>query len=159
MVNVTGGKNLSMFEAQEASSVIRDAANTNVDITFGMALDEKLGDEVRVTVIATGIDKDKQQTARPRRAVNNDNEKPAPLQSAAPASTATSQPSQDADQSQDPFSGWNDPGAGEDDNNRRQQNFDDVKKPDFSVQDDDLGNVDDGGEDLSTPAFFKNRRK
>lgn len=159
LVNVTGGKNLSMFEAQEASSVIRDAANTNVDITFGMALDEKLGDEVRVTVIATGIDKDKQQTARPRRAVNNDNEKPAPLQSAAPASTATSQPSQDADQSQDPFSGWNDPGAGEDDNNRRQQNFDDVKKPDFSVQDDDLGNVDDGGEDLSTPAFFKNRRK
>ena len=159
LVNVTGGKNLSMFEAQEASSVIRDAANTNVDITFGIALDEKLGDEVRVTVIATGIDKDKQQTARPRRAVNNDNEKPAPLQSAAPASTATSQPSQDADQSQDPFSGWNDPGAGEDDNNRRQQNFDDVKKPDFSVQDDDLGNVDDGGEDLSTPAFFKNRRK
>lgn len=159
LVNVTGGKNLSMFEAQEASSVIRDAANTNVDITFGMALDEKLGDEVRVTVIATGIDKDKQQTARPRRAVNSDNEKPAPLQSAAPASTATSQPSQDADQSQDPFSGWNDPGAGEDDNNRRQQNFDDVKKPDFSVQDDDLGNVDDGGEDLSTPAFFKNRRK
>lgn len=158
LVNVTGGKNLSMFEAQEASSVIRDAANTNVDITFGMALDEKLGDEVRVTVIATGIDKDKQQNARPRRTVNeNENEQPAPLQSAAPASAAAQQPANN--DSQDPFSGWNDPGASEDDSPRRQQNFDDVKKPDFSVQDDDLGNVDDGGEDLSTPAFFKNRRK
>ena len=61
LMNITGGKNLSMFEAQEASNVISQAANTNVDIAFGMAMDDTLGDEVRVTVIATGIDKAKQQ--------------------------------------------------------------------------------------------------
>lgn len=158
LVNVTGGKNLSMFEAQEASSVIREAANTNVDITFGMALDENLGDEVRVTVIATGIDKSKQQaheqaSVEERQTVA---EQPAPLENNdQPSSAATEAPQQSS--AADPFSGWNDPGVGAE--NNRRQNFDDVQKPDFNVQSDDLSNNDDGGEDLSTPAFFKNRRK
>lgn len=65
LVNVTGGKDLSMTEAEDASSVIRQAANTNVDITFGMAIDETLNDEIRVTVIATGIDKTKQGDEKP----------------------------------------------------------------------------------------------
>ena len=56
LMDITGGKDLSMFEAQEASDVIKQAAGTNVDISFGMSLNESLGDEVRVTVIATGID-------------------------------------------------------------------------------------------------------
>lgn len=159
LVNVTGGKNLSMFEAQEASSVIRDAANTNVDITFGMALDDNLGDEVRVTVIATGIDKSKQQSDREQASVNNEpvaDEKPAPLESASQQPVASSSASQQP-ASADPFSGWNQPDAGVD--NNRRQNFDDVQKPDFNVQSDNLSDSDDGGEDLSTPAFFKNRRK
>ncbi|MGU9984208.1 hypothetical protein ACQ5R2_08465, partial [Limosilactobacillus fermentum] len=58
-------KDLSMTEAEDASSVIRQAANTNVDITFGMAIDETLNDEIRVTVIATGIDKTKQGDEKP----------------------------------------------------------------------------------------------
>ena len=58
-MDITGGKDLSMFEAQEASDVIKQAAGTNVDISFGMSLNESMGDEVRVTVIATGIDKKK----------------------------------------------------------------------------------------------------
>lgn len=160
LVNVTGGKNLSMFEAQEASSVIREAANTNVDITFGMALDDNLGDEVRVTVIATGIDKSKQHRKVTSVNTSSDNEEPAPLDIDQHVSAKGNDNNSDStDNGDDPFSGWNDPGETLDESNRRNDDFDDVKKPDFSVQDDDLSNVDDGGEDLSTPAFFKNRRK
>ena len=162
LVNVTGGKNLSMFEAQEASSVIRQAANTNVDITFGMAMDDNLGDEVRVTVIATGIDKKKQdqrratqeQASQSQPVVEANDNETAPLceGTGAPVNEPTSEAKTD------PFSGWDDD-LGANLTNRQTENFNDVEKPDFSVQNDDLTNVDDGGEDLSTPAFFKNRRK
>ncbi|MFU0771703.1 MAG: hypothetical protein ACFWUH_09345 [Limosilactobacillus fermentum] len=64
LVNVTGGKDLSMTEAEDASSVIRQAANTNVDITFGMAIDETLNDEIRVTVLQRG-------STRPSRATKS----------------------------------------------------------------------------------------
>ena len=146
-----------MFEAQEASSVIRQAANTNVDITFGMALDDNLGDEVRVTVIATGIDKKKQEQ---RRAAQEQAQTPAAEETSEPAPTAgTGAPSeQAAPVKEDPFSGWDDD-LGTELTNRQTDNFSNVEKPDFSVQNDNLSNVDDGGEDLSTPAFFKNRRK
>ena len=164
LVNVTGGKDLSMFEAQEASSVIREAANTNVDITFGMSVDDNLNDEVRVTVIATGIDKSKQQkTSEQRTQVVSQasDDRTAPLNINQNVATDNGQQNNNNDDAsqQDPFNGWNDPGDGINVSTNRDNNFDDVKKPDFSVQDDDLSNVDDGGEDLSTPAFFKNRRK
>ncbi|MCI5813083.1 MAG: cell division protein FtsZ [Limosilactobacillus coleohominis] len=164
LVNVTGGKDLSMFEAQEASSVIREAANTNVDITFGMSVDDNLNDEVRVTVIATGIDKSKQQKTSEQRtqvASQASDDRTAPLNINQNVATDNGQQNNNNDDAsqQDPFNGWNDPGDGINVSTNRDNNFDDVKKPDFSVQDDDLSNVDDGGEDLSTPAFFKNRRK
>lgn len=158
LVNVTGGKDLSMFEAQEASSVIREAANTNVDITFGMSVDDNLNDEVRVTVIATGIDKSKQQSNGGQRVASAD-DRPAPLNVDQDQSHQETVVNQTNNDQPDPFSGWNDPGDEISQPANRENNFDDVKKPDFSVQDDDLTNVDDGGEDLSTPAFFKNRRK
>ena len=158
LVNVTGGKDLSMFEAQEASSVIREAANTNVDITFGMSVDDNLNDEVRVTVIATGIDKGKQQNNAAQRSTSAD-DRTAPLNVSQNQPRNAAPVDQSQDDHQDPFSGWNDPGDEVNRPNNRESNFDNVKKPDFSVQDDDLTNVDDGGEDLSTPAFFKNRRQ
>ena len=47
LMDITGGKDLSMFEAQEASDGIKQAAGTNVDISFGMSLNESMGDEAR----------------------------------------------------------------------------------------------------------------
>ncbi len=165
LVNVTGGKNLSMFEAQEASSVIRQAANTNVDITFGMAMDDNLGDEVRVTVIATGIDKQKQEQRQAAQASSQEPvtpAEPAPEASESSASEGTGAPAADptpAPAKEDPFSGWDEDLGASLNSSRREPSFNNVEKPDFSVQDDSLTKVDDGGEDLSTPAFFKNRRK
>src|SRR6185436_13733250 len=57
LVNVTGGTDLTLFEVNEAMSIIHDSANPDANIIFGAVLDERLADEVRITVIATGFDK------------------------------------------------------------------------------------------------------
>ena len=57
LLNITGGPDLSLFEAQAASQIVTEAANDDVNIIFGTSIDEELKDGVRVTVIATGIDR------------------------------------------------------------------------------------------------------
>ena len=56
LLNITGGPDLSLFEAQTASEIVTDAASSDVNIIFGTSINENLEDEVVVTVIATGID-------------------------------------------------------------------------------------------------------
>ena len=56
IVNVTGGKNLTLFEIEDAVETVREAANSDVNIIFGAIKNENLSDEVIVTVIATGFD-------------------------------------------------------------------------------------------------------
>ncbi len=56
IVNVTGGESLSLFEAEEAISFIREASGNDVNIIFGTLINENLGPEIIVTVIATGFD-------------------------------------------------------------------------------------------------------
>ena len=56
LFNITGGTNLSLFEVNEAAAIIRESAHPDVNIIFGAQIDENLGDEVRVTVIATGFE-------------------------------------------------------------------------------------------------------
>ena len=56
LFNITGGPNLSLFEVNEAASIIKQTAHPNVNLIFGAVIDENIGDEVRVTVIATGFD-------------------------------------------------------------------------------------------------------
>lgn len=55
IINITGGKDLSLHEVDEASTLITEAAHEDAEIIFGAVIDETLGDEVRVTVIATGF--------------------------------------------------------------------------------------------------------
>lgn len=55
IINVTGGKELSLFEVNEASTLITEAAHEDAEIIFGAVIDEDMGDDVRVTVIATGF--------------------------------------------------------------------------------------------------------
>lgn len=62
IINVTGGENLTLFEVEEAAEVIRESANTDINTIFGAVINENLGDEIIVTVIATGFDqKDENQ--------------------------------------------------------------------------------------------------
>ncbi|MBC7344208.1 MAG: cell division protein FtsZ [Clostridia bacterium] len=56
LLNITGGPNLGLFEVNEAAEIIAAAADPEANIIFGAVIDENMGDEVRVTVIATGFD-------------------------------------------------------------------------------------------------------
>jgi len=61
IINVTGGSNLTLFEVEEAAEVIRASANTDINTIFGAVINENLTDELIVTVIATGFDKDEEE--------------------------------------------------------------------------------------------------
>ena len=64
LFNVAGSANLGLFEVTEAAEEIRAAADPEANIIFGTSFDERLGDEVLITVIATGFDTVKRQGAR-----------------------------------------------------------------------------------------------
>ncbi|GEQ33090.1 cell division protein FtsZ [Marinilactibacillus psychrotolerans] len=64
LLNITGGADLTLFEAQDASDIVSAAATSEVNIIFGTSINEDLGDEVVVTVIATGIDGEKTENKK-----------------------------------------------------------------------------------------------
>jgi cell division protein FtsZ len=65
LLNITGGNDLGLFEVNEAAELIHSAADAQSNIIFGAVIDQALGDDIRVTVIATGFDHGR---ARPRSA-------------------------------------------------------------------------------------------
>src|SRR5208282_4802977 len=56
LLNITGGKDLGLFEVNDAAEIIQNAADPSANIIFGAVIDESMSDEVRVTVIGTGFD-------------------------------------------------------------------------------------------------------
>ena len=56
LFNITGGPNLGLFEVNEAAEIIKEAADPEANIIFGTVIDERIGDDVMITVIATGFD-------------------------------------------------------------------------------------------------------
>jgi cell division protein FtsZ len=60
LLNISGGSDLGLFEVNEAAEVIASAAHPDANIIFGAVIDDTLGDEVRVTVIAAGFDRTEQ---------------------------------------------------------------------------------------------------
>jgi cell division protein FtsZ len=56
LLNITGGKDLGLFEVNDAAEIIQNAADPNANIIFGAVIDESMSDDVRVTVIGTGFD-------------------------------------------------------------------------------------------------------
>jgi len=81
LLSVSGGSDLGLFEINEAAQLVAEAAHAEANIIFGAVIDDALGDEVRVTVIAAGFD-----GGTPRRAV------PAPARRTEPAAAATPAP-------------------------------------------------------------------
>ena len=57
LLNITGGSDLGLFEVNEAAEIVQSASANDSNIIFGAVVDDSLGDEVRVTVIATGFDR------------------------------------------------------------------------------------------------------
>jgi len=65
LFNITGGPDLSLYEVNEAASIIKQTAHPDVNLIFGAVIDDKMGDDVRIIVIATGFEGAEQ---RPRTA-------------------------------------------------------------------------------------------
>lgn len=64
LLNITGANDLALQEAQEAANIVAQAASSDVDIIFGTSVNEDLEGSVVITVIATGIDKNKKKSSR-----------------------------------------------------------------------------------------------
>ena len=84
LLSVAGGSDLGLFEINEAAQLVADAAHPEANIIFGAVIDDALGDEVRVTVIAAGFDAGVPSPAR-----RVETRKPAPEPQTAPGSPQT----------------------------------------------------------------------
>ncbi|MBU3852055.1 MAG: cell division protein FtsZ [Candidatus Paralactobacillus gallistercoris] len=151
LLNITGGPDLSLFEAQDASDTVREAASDDTNIIFGTSINEDLGDEVVVTVIATGIDPDK----HPRARRNNTHTTSANTNVARSAAPSTSEASRNSD----PFGNWDmrrEPSSQVTDNQNR--SFDNVEKKEFDIFQRNDNSANDGSDNNDVPPFFKHRR-
>jgi cell division protein FtsZ len=76
LLNITGGSDIGLFEVNEAAEVVTGAADQNANVIFGAVIDDSLGEEVQVTVIATGFG------GRGGRRRRRESERPAPIPAA-----------------------------------------------------------------------------
>lgn len=156
LLNITGGPDLSLFEAQTASEIVTEAASSDVNIIFGTSINENLEDEVVVTVIATGIDK-KRST---RKNVKNSASK------GILGNHPSSQPGRTmpAKKEHDPLADWDITtemnGNSSSSNMAPRDNFQNVEKKDFNVFGSDSSNTNfEQDDDESMPPFLRHRRK
>lgn len=92
LLNITGGPDLTLFEAQDASEIVSKAAGDDVNIIFGTSINPNLGDEVVVTVIATGIDSKAEEAASKQLPGRSHQIKAQPKKEAEPVANNTVQP-------------------------------------------------------------------
>jgi cell division protein FtsZ len=86
LFNVTGGPDMTLFEVNQAAAIIKETAHPDVNLIFGAVIDQDMGDEIRVTVIATGFER----TGMPR----NIMERPLPRVESVPSQKPAEVPAQ-----------------------------------------------------------------
>jgi cell division protein FtsZ len=82
LLSIQGGSDLGLFEINEAAQLVSNSAASEANIIFGAVIDDALGDEVRVTVIAAGFDEGGTRRPRPARAASSFAADPAPVPAA-----------------------------------------------------------------------------
>lgn len=156
LLNIAGGHDLTLFEAQDAADIVSAASTSDVNIIFGTSINENLGDEVVVTVIATGIKDAVIEAARQGGQRPKTNR---PAQNKAPTESVEA-PAQTQEQN-DPFGDWD---------IRREANLRDRHNADLDNDGNNQANrgndifnrsnedeVAKQNDELDTPPFFKRR--
>jgi len=69
LLNISGPSDLGLFEVNEAAEIVRETAHPDANIIFGTVVDDDMGDEIRITVIAAGFDRFEGERLAPERAV------------------------------------------------------------------------------------------
>ncbi|MBN1681115.1 MAG: cell division protein FtsZ [Anaerolineae bacterium] len=100
LFNITGGPGMSLFEVNEAAAIIKETAHPDVNLIFGAVIDDNMGEEVRLTVIATGFEQSRVATRRPVSARDRVG-KAAPAARPAARSTESAKPDTEADTTDD----------------------------------------------------------
>tara|TARA_B100001029_G_C15043309_1_gene445254 strand:+ start:79 stop:1284 length:1206 start_codon:yes stop_codon:yes gene_type:complete len=139
LVNITGPENMTIHELNDASSIIYEEAGADANVILGCVLDKNLTDEVRVTVIATGLNTEIKKdfktdyTKNIPEPINNLNNKPL-----------------DQDERRIPLFS---------ESNNDLKNQDDLQSNDESDNNSKSENVITFGDDLDVPAFIRNRNE
>lgn len=158
LLNITGGSDLTLFEAQDAADIVAQASSGEVNIIFGTSINENLGDEVIVTVIATGIDNDRHKEEKkaanrggtPFRGRKEAAPQPAPQVEKQERPAA---PEKEAEPEKDLFGDWD---------IRRESS---VRDTNVQASNDNypryqqLNEEQPGDDELDTPPFFRKRRR
>ena len=93
LFNVTGGPNMTLYEVDQAAAIIKETAHPEVNMIFGAVVDPNMGEEMRITVIATGFDRAGMAPRRIERPTTVGNSRPT-VSTSRPASQPAQQPAQ-----------------------------------------------------------------
>ena len=151
LLNITGGLDMTLFEAQDASDIVASAATGDVNIILGTSISEELGDEIRVTVIATGID----PTKKERKATRN-TQRASQIQSVPQKQNLDIEPSRN-NEGQSAFGEWD---IRKEENIRpkvEETQFDNIEKKEFETFNREEVKPEKD-EELDTPPFFRRRK-
>ena len=167
LLNIAGGMDLTLFEAQDAADIVSAASTSDVNIIFGTSVNENLGDEVVVTVIATGIKErelqmNREQNVHGGRPAQQNNRPSQPRQNPQPQMDAPEEKVEESGQN-DPFGDWD---IRKESNLRDRHNTDldedlnnesDRRNDIFNRDNENQGSNEDS--ELETPPFFRRRRR
>ncbi|GAA2899810.1 cell division protein FtsZ [Enterococcus pseudoavium] len=151
LLNITGGLDMTLFEAQDASDIVSNAATGDVNIILGTSINEELGDEIRVTVIATGID----PTKKERKATRN-SQRASQIQSVPQKQNLDIEPARNSE-SQSAFGEWD---IRKEENIRpkvEETQFENIEKKEFETFNREEVKPEKD-EELDTPPFFRRRK-
>ncbi|MDN6730951.1 MAG: cell division protein FtsZ [Atopostipes suicloacalis] len=160
LLNIAGGMDLTLFEAQDAADIVSAASTSDVNIIFGTSINENLGDEVVVTVIATGI-KDREQIASDKRTRN---QKKSSSKVNTKENNRSDQKSEQSPSKDDPFGNWD---IRKERNLRDRHNADldnhsnqkDKNRKNNIFEPDNEDEVAKENDELDIPPFFRRHRK
>ncbi|MGO3729087.1 MAG: cell division protein FtsZ [Enterococcus viikkiensis] len=153
LLNITGGLDMTLFEAQDASDIVANAATGDVNIILGTSISEELGDEIRVTVIATGIDPTKKERKATR---NSQRDRASQIQSVPQKQNLDIEPARN-NEGQSSFGEWD---IRKEENIRpkvEETQFDNIEKKEFETFNREEVKPEKD-EELDTPPFFRRRK-
>ena len=162
LLNVTGGMDMSLTEAQDASEIVISAAGNDVNILLGTSLDPNMKDEIRVTVVATGVSKEeveavfnpssrKEDTNRRQNFVHNTNLTHTPVNRSSQAATSNHAQNQNNNAANSAFGDWDlrrEVSPRQSVNNTNNHDASNVTS---------FNGVPNSEDDLDTPPFFRKR--
>lgn len=148
IVNVTGGFDMTLTEAEEASEIVHQAAGQGVNIWLGTSIDDSMKDEIRVTVVATGVRQDGAERSPKQREVSQAISRPRYDAASTPAPvTPVATPQEEAPKAS-AFGEWD---------LRRENLIRPVDSEQHSTINVEKFTAEEDEDELDTPPFFRNR--